>query len=98
MQKQKELRLLSFLKKTLSPWIKKVTYNIFHHQGALHVVMGQNRRSLMTKRSWDIIMKVWPAVVQAQHSEKPSILRLIDDMAEKLHKNVESTELIIKVS
>ncbi len=61
------------------------------------MVLGEQRRSLMTKRSWEIIGKVWPKVIQAQHSEKPSILKLIDQIADKLHKNIESTEIAIKV-
>ncbi len=60
-------------------------------------MLGQQKRSLMTKRSWEIIAEVWPKIVTAQHSEKPSVLKLIDDIADKLHKNIEPTEIFIKV-
>ena len=66
-------------------------------QGALYLVLGEQKRSLVTKRSWEVIGSVWPKIVEAQHSEKPSILKLIEDIADKLHKNIESTEISIKV-
>ena len=70
---------------------------LIYPKGALYLVMGGHKRSLVTKRSWEVITRVWPALIKAQHSEKPSILRLIDDIADKLHKNVEATEINIEV-
>ena len=70
---------------------------LFCPQGALYIVRGEHKRSLMTKRNWEVMNKVWLTIVQAQHSEKPSILRLVDDITDKLHKNIESTEIAIKV-
>ena len=52
----------------------------------------------MTKRSWEIMGKVWPAIICAQHSEKPSILNLMDKLMDKLHKSIEATEIAITVS
>ena len=66
-------------------------------QGALYLILGEQNRSLITKRSWEVIIKVWPVLVGAQHSEKPSILRLIDHIIDKLHKNVETAEINIVV-
>ena len=59
---------------------------------------GENKRSFMTKRSWDVMLKVWPALVTARHSEKPSILKLIEEIMDKLQKNIETTEIAIEVS
>ncbi|XP_060589859.1 proteasome activator complex subunit 4B-like [Ruditapes philippinarum] len=67
-------------------------------QGALYVVLGNNKRNIATKRSWEIISKVWPAITQAQHSEKPSILNLIDQIVSKTVKNAETTEIKILVN
>ena len=52
----------------------------------------------MTKHSWEVMNIVWPALVQAQHSEKPSILKLVDDIMDNLHKNIEAADLKLKVS
>ena len=67
-------------------------------QGALYVVLGEGKRSLMTKRSWDVIVELWPALVQArQYYEKPSMLRLFDIVIDKLHSDIETTELSLVV-
>jgi uncharacterized protein YggT (Ycf19 family) len=61
-------------------------------------MLGNNKRNIPTKRSWEIMCKVWPAITQAQHSEKPSILNLIDQIVNKTVKNVETTSISIQVS
>ena len=60
-------------------------------------MLGEQKRSLVTKRSWEVMGKVWPALIQAPHSEKPSIVRLVEGILDKLYKNMEATELSIKV-
>ena len=42
--------------------------------------------------------QLWPALVNSRHSEKPSIIKLLDDVINKLHKNIETTEININVS
>ena len=49
------------------------------------------------KRSFEVSTLIWPAIVQSQHSEKPSILKVIDDIVHKIMKNVETTAIEIKV-
>ena len=49
------------------------------------------------KRSFEVSTLIWPAIVQSQHSEKPSILKVIDDIVGKIVKNVETTAIEIKV-
>ena len=49
------------------------------------------------KRSFEVSTLIWPAIVQSQHSEKPSILKVIDDIVHKIMKNVETTAIDIKV-
>ena len=61
------------------------------------MILGNSKRNIATKRSWEIISKVWPAITQAHHSEKPSILNLIDQIVSKTVKNAETTEINIKV-
>jgi proteasome activator subunit 4 len=61
------------------------------------VVLGSGKRCLATKRSWEVIGQLWPAIVQAQQSEKPSILRVVDDIIAKVSKNLESPGIEIKV-
>lgn len=67
-------------------------------QGALFVLLGNSKRNIAMKRSWEVISLVWPTIVQSQHSEKPTILKVIDDIVRKIVKNVESAAIEIKVN
>ena len=65
----------------------------------MYIVLGENKRSLVTKRNWDVITKLWPALVKAQLlCEKPSVLKLFDDVIDKLHNDIETTEIKLVVS
>ena len=68
-------------------------------QGALYIVLGENKRSLVTKRNWEVVGRLWPALVQAQlKCEKPSVLKLFDNVIDKLHNDIETTEIELVVS
>lgn len=62
------------------------------------MIVGNGKRNMATKRSWDVISGLWPAITQAQYSEKPSILKVIDDIVNKVDKNMESPAIETKVS
>ena len=72
---------------------------IFFHmlQGALYILLGTNKSCIATKRSWAVMSQVWPALIQAQHSEKPSILALVDSIINKTVKNSETTAIKLLV-
>ncbi|XP_068183158.1 proteasome activator complex subunit 4A [Antennarius striatus] len=73
----------------LNPNNNSVTQQQF--KGALYCLMGNHRVSLSTLHSWEFIALTWPAVVRsglssAMSLEKPSIMRLFDDLADKIHR------------
>ncbi|VDI21300.1 proteasome activator subunit 4 [Mytilus galloprovincialis] len=70
----------------------------YQFKGALYVILGSGKRNMATKRSWEIISGLWPAITQAQHSEKPSILKVVDDMINKVDKNMESPGIVTKTT
>ena len=59
-------------------------------QGSLYVIQGSARTCIATKRSWETLSAVWPALVQAQQSEKPSILHVLDGIVNKVFKSLET--------
>ncbi|KAK3093564.1 hypothetical protein FSP39_017345 [Pinctada imbricata] len=67
-------------------------------KGALYVIYGNGRYNLAAKRSWKVIGKLWPAIVQAQHFEKPSILKIVDDIVIKVSKGMESPAIRINTT
>lgn len=74
-----------------------VLFHLSSYQGALYVVLGIGKRTLASKRSWEVIGQLWPAIIQAQQSEKPSILRVVDDIIAKVSKNLESPGIETRV-
>lgn len=74
-----------------------------HFQGALYCLLGNhNGVCLANLHDWDCITLTWPAVVRsglssAMSLEKPSIVRLFDDLASKIHRQYETIGLELSV-
>lgn len=69
---------------------------VSHEQfkGALYILIGSGKsRSLLTRHDWDTLIQIWPKLIQAQHSEKPSIVRLIDSMMNLVVDNLQSFQI-----
>lgn len=76
--------ILDLLKKD-----NKVTHEQF--KGALYLCLGKKGRSLLIAHDWSTLTQLWPALVNAQHSEKPSIIKLIDhDITGSVRKNFDT--------
>ncbi|OXB54978.1 hypothetical protein ASZ78_003090 [Callipepla squamata] len=69
------------------------------NRGALYCLLGNHSGvCLANLHDWDCIAQTWPAIVssglsQAMSLEKPSIVRLFDDLAEKIHRQYETIGL-----
>ena len=52
---------------------------VSHEQfkGALFVLLGTNGKSFLTKHNWETFQQICPAVIEACHSEKPSIVMVM---------------------
>ncbi|KFO18474.1 Proteasome activator complex subunit 4 [Fukomys damarensis] len=81
----------------LQPGRQGVTQQQF--KGALYCLLGNHSGvCLANLHDWDCIVQTWPAIVssglsQAMSLEKPSIVRLFDDLAEKIHRQYETIGL-----
>ncbi|XP_063300040.1 proteasome activator complex subunit 4 [Pelobates fuscus] len=68
-------------------------------KGALYCLLGNNGTSCLANlHDWDCIVQAWPAIVssglsKAMSLEKPSIVRLFDDLAERIHRQYETIGL-----
>uniref|UniRef100_A0A2K5P667 Proteasome activator complex subunit 4 n=1 Tax=Cercocebus atys TaxID=9531 RepID=A0A2K5P667_CERAT len=86
----------------LRPDRQDVTQQQF--KGALYCLLGNHSGvCLANLHDWDCIVQTWPAIVssglsQAMSLEKPSIVRLFDDLAEKIHRQYETIGLDFTVS
>jgi len=65
------------------PYLSSTT-TVSHEQfkGALYIIL-QNQ--LLVKHNWSLQCELWPALVTAQHSEKPSITALVKSITGYIH-------------
>ncbi|XP_036402211.1 proteasome activator complex subunit 4A [Megalops cyprinoides] len=81
----------------LEPDRTSVTQQQF--KGALYCLLGNHSGvCLANLHDWDCIVQTWPAIVRsglstAMSLEKPSIVRLFDDLADKVHRQYETIGL-----
>ncbi|KAG8323597.1 Proteasome activator complex subunit 4 [Homalodisca vitripennis] len=68
--------------------ILKQDSNLYHERfkGALYVLLGPKEVSIITRRDWSLLKTLWPAVVRAQPSEKPSVINLLNAVSESVNK------------
>lgn len=73
-------------------------------QGALYCLLGAySSASLASSRDWDCVGQVWPALVRCGLSptvslEKPSIGRLLDDVADRILRQHDTIGIYLTVS
>ncbi|XP_044171551.1 proteasome activator complex subunit 4-like [Acropora millepora] len=61
-------------------------------KGALYVLLN-NRMLFLVVHYWEVMVNVWPAIVKASHSEKPSITTLTSTLAEKMVKKYDTVAI-----
>ncbi len=67
-------------------------------KGALYVILGSKNRSLLTKHNWQVMEKLWPALTMAQHSEKPSIIKLFEWISDAVFHGVDTFSIRLQLS
>uniref|UniRef100_A0A669EYC8 Proteasome activator subunit 4a n=1 Tax=Oreochromis niloticus TaxID=8128 RepID=A0A669EYC8_ORENI len=86
----------------LNPDNSTVTQQQF--KGALYCLLGNHSGvCLANLHDWECIALTWPAIVRsglssAMSLEKPSIVRLFDDLADKIHRQYETIGIDFSVS
>ncbi|KAK3731823.1 hypothetical protein QZH41_020179, partial [Actinostola sp. cb2023] len=69
-----------------------------HHDkaGVLHILLN-NRMFYLVNHYWEIMKDIWPAIIQANHSEKPTITTLISSLGDKMIKKHDTVAIIRQV-
>ncbi|XP_045600493.2 proteasome activator complex subunit 4 isoform X1 [Procambarus clarkii] len=58
-------------------------------KGSLYLLLGRQNKSLMVRRDWESLNMVWPALIASKHSEKPSIIRLMNALSDAVYYYME---------
>lgn len=68
-------------------------------KGLLYLVLGRRScNSLVIYPHWSFLKQLWPAIISSPHSEKPSIVKLLDRVCGLVQKGFDTFELRIKFS
>uniref|UniRef100_A0A1I7RNY6 Proteasome activator complex subunit 4 n=1 Tax=Bursaphelenchus xylophilus TaxID=6326 RepID=A0A1I7RNY6_BURXY len=62
-------------------------------KGALYILYTGKSRSIALRQDWISLLKIWPCLVKAQFSEKPSIVALLDSIHDMFMNNFASFEI-----
>ncbi|KAK7086905.1 Proteasome activator complex subunit 4 [Halocaridina rubra] len=74
------------------------TENHEQFKGSLYLLLGRQSKSLMVRRDWKSLNTVWPALIAAKHSEKPSIIKLMNALSDAVYYFMELFAIHHKIS
>ncbi|XP_032233646.1 proteasome activator complex subunit 4 isoform X2 [Nematostella vectensis] len=66
-------------------------------KGSLHILLN-NRMFFLVIHYWEVMVDIWPAIIQADHSEKPTITTLISLLGERMIKKFNTVALCRSIS
>jgi proteasome activator subunit 4 len=67
-------------------------------QGSLYVLIGPKQNPLLTRHDWEMLMSLWPVIVRTKPSEKLSVIRLMENIIECVHKHFPTITINLQVS
>lgn len=71
---------------------REIEHNKF--KGLLYLVIGRRSySSISIDPNWQFLRRLWPALVESPHSEKPSIVKLLDRICNLVQKSFDTFEL-----
>ncbi|CAL1268746.1 unnamed protein product [Larinioides sclopetarius] len=66
-------------------------------KGILYVILGHKQNNALNLYDWESISQLLPAIVSSQHSEKPSIIKLLDAISLFLQKRLPYYQIKLEI-
>lgn len=69
--------------------------NVENYQikGCLYILLGNDSFFILTKHSWTVLEKLWPAIIQTSHINTPSTIDLLNSVNEKIYKTFNTVSI-----
>lgn len=66
-------------------------------KGALHVLLGPKSSPIIARHDWKFLRDIWPLVVKSMPSEKPSVINLINSLADSIHRHFHTIAIKLEI-
>lgn len=66
-------------------------------KGALYLILGPKGKSLLIKHNWNTFAALCPSVIEASHSEKPSIIKVFSAVQETVVHHLETLTITLRL-
>lgn len=66
-------------------------------KGALHVLLGPRSSPIIARHDWTFLKDIWPLVVKSMPSEKPSVINLINSLADSIHRHFHTIAIKLEI-
>lgn len=60
-------------------------------------MLGPKQTPVVTRHDWEMLLKMWPAIVKAKPSEKLSVVKLLDSIVKNVHKHFPTITISLNI-
>ena len=63
----------------------------------MYILLGPKTNPIVTRHDWRILRTLWPAIVKIKPSEKLSVIRLLENLVEIVHKQFPTITIDLEI-
>lgn len=66
-------------------------------KGCLYVLLGPKSTPIIARHDWTFVSQIWPALVNSMPSEKPSVINLMNNVVDAIHKHFPTISIKLEI-